>query len=75
MSRVEGHRSRVRKSGSRVKSKGSKFKCLYSYHSKERSIFVGTFWLNTKAIVKRSSFATLGKKCDFHLNKKLRSLE
>ena len=49
-SHVEGHRSRVRKSRSRVKSKGSKFKCLYiSYRPKERSIFVGTCWLNTKA--------------------------
>ena len=49
-------RSRVRKWRSRVKSTGSKFQCLYvSYHSKERSIFVGTCWLNTKAIAKRLS--------------------
>ena len=62
-SRVEGHRSRVGKSRSTVKSKRSKFKCLYvSYHSKERSILVGTCWLNTKAIVKRLSLATPGKK-------------
>ena len=48
-SRVEGRMSRVRKSRSTVKSKGSKFKCLYvSYHSKERSIFVGTCWLEHK---------------------------
>ena len=41
MSRVEGHRSRVRKSRSRVKSKGSKFKCLYVFNrSKERSILI-----------------------------------
>ena len=71
-SHVEGHRSRVRKSRSRVKSKGSKFKCLYvSYRPKERSIFVGTCWLNTKAIVKRLSLATPGKKCDFRLNKNI----
>ena len=62
--------SRVRKSWSRVKSTGSKSKCLYvSYHSKERSIFVGTFWLNTKSIVKRLSLGTPCKKCDFRLNK------
>ena len=55
-SRVKDHRSRVGKSRSRVKTKESKFKCLYiSYHSKERSILVGTCWLNTKAIVKRLS--------------------
>ena len=69
-SRVEGHRSRVGKSRLTVKSNGSKFKCLYvSYHSKEPSILVGTCWLNTKAIVKRLSLATPGKKCDFRLNK------
>ena len=69
-SHVEGHRSR--KSRSRVESKGSKLKCLYvSYRSKERSIFVGTCWLNTKAIVKRLSLAAPGKKCDFRLNKNI----
>ena len=63
-------RERVGKLRSTIKSKGSKFKCLYvSYHSKERSILVGTCWLNTKAIVKRLSLATPSKKCDFHLNK------
>ena len=47
MSMVEGCKSTVRKSRSRVISKGSKFKCLYvSYRSKERSILVGTCWLN-----------------------------
>ena len=71
-SHVEGRMSRVRKSRSRVKSKGSKFKCQYvSYRPKERSIFVGTCWLNTKAIVKRLSLATPGKKCDFRLNKNI----
>ena len=71
-SHVEGHRSRVRKSRSRVKSKGSKFKFLYvSYRSKERSIYVVTCWLNTKAIVKRLSLAAPGKKCDFRLNKNI----
>ena len=65
MSRVEDHRSRVR-----VESTGSKSKCLYVfYHSKERSIFIGTCWLNTKSIVKRLSLATPGKKCDIRLNK------
>ena len=69
-SRVEGRMSRVRKSWSRVKSRGSKSKCLYvSYHSKERSIFVGTCWLNTKSIVKRLSLGTPSKKCDIRLNK------
>ena len=65
-SRVEGHRSRVGESWSIVKSEGSKFKCLYvSYHSKERSILVGTCWLNTKGIVKRLSLATPGKNVIF----------
>ena len=65
-SRVEGHRSRVGKSRSTVKSEGSKFKCLYvSIHSKERSILVGTCWLNPKGIVKRLSLATPGKNVIF----------
>ena len=76
---VEGRKSRVACWGlrvkgrkSRVKSKGSKFRCLYvSNHSKEQSTFVGTCWLNTKAIVKRLSLATTSKKCDFPLNKNI----
>ena len=59
---VEGLGSRVRKSWSRVKSKVSEYKGLYVFYcSKERSIFVDTCWLNTKAIVKRLSLATPGK--------------
>ena len=80
-SRVEGRKSRVASRGSKVigrgwesrgrqsKVKGQNLSVYVSYHSKERSILVGTCWLNTKAIVKRSSLATPGKKCDFRLNK------
>ena len=70
---VEGQKSRVASRGSHVegrvrvsKGKGSKFKCMYvSYRSKERNIFVGTCWLNAKAIVKRLSLATPGRNVIF----------
>ena len=81
-SQVEGRMSSVASRGSNVIGRGwesrdrqSKVKgqnlsvCVFFYHSKERSILVGTCWLNTKAIVKRLSLATPVKKCDFRLNK------
>ena len=56
-SRVSSRENRGRES----RLKGWKYKGLYvSYSSKERSIFVGNCWLNTKAIVKRLGLSTPG---------------